>query len=152
MNWQTVLKKKPLVGGQKELDKDKDGDIDGKDFELMSKGDKKPYGHHLELTYENSMFLLNDSTDSTEINPITGEKFALGEPAIPKSEYHAAKVLLYVIQLEEGETKAKSKLAYLLDSGNIPYDYVMDKYDSGQYTVKPKKLPNGEKIDWDRVE
>ncbi len=37
MSWQTVLKKKPLVGGQKELDKDKDGDIDGEDFELMNK-------------------------------------------------------------------------------------------------------------------
>lgn len=36
-NWQDILKKKPLVGGQKELDKDKDGDIDGEDFELMSK-------------------------------------------------------------------------------------------------------------------
>ena len=35
--WQTVLKKKPLVGGQKELDKDKDGDIDGEDFEIMNK-------------------------------------------------------------------------------------------------------------------
>tara|TARA_R110000765_G_scaffold204216_1_gene309235 strand:+ start:423 stop:620 length:198 start_codon:yes stop_codon:yes gene_type:complete len=37
MNWQTVLKKKPLVGKQKKLDKDNDGDIDGKDFELMEK-------------------------------------------------------------------------------------------------------------------
>jgi len=35
--WQTVLKKKPLVGGQKQLDKDKDGDIDGEDFEIMNK-------------------------------------------------------------------------------------------------------------------
>jgi|TARA_B100001173_G_scaffold312548_1_gene334650 hypothetical protein len=31
--------KKPLVGGQKELDKDKDGDIDGDDFKQMKKGD-----------------------------------------------------------------------------------------------------------------
>jgi hypothetical protein len=32
-------KKKPLVGGQKNLDKDKDGDIDGDDFKQMKKGD-----------------------------------------------------------------------------------------------------------------
>tara|TARA_R100001509_G_C4855413_1_gene211523 strand:+ start:990 stop:1361 length:372 start_codon:yes stop_codon:yes gene_type:complete len=113
---------------------------------------RKPYGHNLELTYENSMFLTNYSTDSTEFNPIIGDKISVGEPAIPKSEYHRAKVLLYVIQLEEGEAKAKSKLAYLRDTGIIPYDYVMDKYDSGEYTVNPKKLPNGEKIDWTRVE
>ena len=31
--------KKPLVGGQKELDKDKDGDIDGDDFKQMRKAD-----------------------------------------------------------------------------------------------------------------
>lgn len=31
--------KKPLVGGQKNLDKDKDGDIDGDDFKHMKKGD-----------------------------------------------------------------------------------------------------------------
>lgn len=40
MSWQTVLKKKPLVGGQKKLDKDKDGDIDGEDFQIMSKDEK----------------------------------------------------------------------------------------------------------------
>ena len=94
----------------------------------------KPYGNTLELSYDNEMFI------------------AYGEPAIPKSEYHTAKVLLYVIQLEEGEAKAKSKLAYLQDSGNIPYDYVMDKYDSGEYNAKPKKLPTGEVINWDKVE
>ena len=46
MDWQNILKKKPLVGGQKKLDKDNDGDIDGKDFELMEKfslfGEKPP--------------------------------------------------------------------------------------------------------------
>lgn len=94
----------------------------------------KPYGDNLELSYDDEMFI------------------AYGEPVIPKSEYHTAKVLLYVIQLEEGEAKAKSKLAYLQDSGNIPYDYVMDRYDSGKYTVNPDKLPNGEKIKWEEVE
>ena len=94
----------------------------------------KPYGHNLELTYDDEMF------------------HAYDEPSIPKSQYHAAKALLYVIELEEGEAKAKAKLAYLRDSGYLPYDYVMDKYDSGEYTAEPEKLPTGEKIKWIEVE
>lgn len=37
MSWEAIVKKKPLVGGQKKLDKDKDGDIDGDDFAEMRK-------------------------------------------------------------------------------------------------------------------
>jgi len=87
------------------------------------------------LTYDDDMFIFWDD-----------------EPSIPKNEFHAAKALLYVIQLEEGEAKAKSKLAYLLDSGYLPYDYVYDKYDSGEYTARPEKLPTGEKIRWNEIE
>ena len=36
-----TLKTEKLVGGQKKLDKDKDGDIDGKDFAAMRKAKKK---------------------------------------------------------------------------------------------------------------
>tara|TARA_R100001463_G_scaffold71156_2_gene124960 strand:- start:795 stop:1106 length:312 start_codon:yes stop_codon:yes gene_type:complete len=94
----------------------------------------KPYGHNVELTYSDEMFIAYD------------------EPSIPKNEYHKAKALLYVIQLEEGDAKAKSKLAYLRDTGILPYDYVMDKYDSGEYNAKPEKLPTGEVINWEEVE
>ena len=34
MNWKDTLKKK-LVGGQKKLDKDNDGDIDAEDFKQL---------------------------------------------------------------------------------------------------------------------
>ena len=34
-------KNEKLVGGQKKLDKDKDGDIDGKDFAMLRKQKKK---------------------------------------------------------------------------------------------------------------
>ena len=34
-------KKEDLVGGQKKLDKDKDGDLDAKDFAMLRKGAKK---------------------------------------------------------------------------------------------------------------
>ena len=34
MNWKATLKKK-LVGGQKKLDKDNDGDIDAEDFKQL---------------------------------------------------------------------------------------------------------------------
>ena len=37
---------KKLVGGQKELDKDGDGTISGKDFALMKKGGKVKKGYH----------------------------------------------------------------------------------------------------------
>ena len=37
MSWENIVKKKPLVGRQKELDVDDDGDIDGKDFSEMRK-------------------------------------------------------------------------------------------------------------------
>jgi hypothetical protein len=32
MNWENIVKKKKLIGGQKKLDKDNDGDIDAEDF------------------------------------------------------------------------------------------------------------------------
>ena len=36
-----AVKQEKLVGGQKKLDKDKDGDIDGKDFAMLRKSKKK---------------------------------------------------------------------------------------------------------------
>ena len=38
---EAALKQEKLVGGQKKLDKDKDGDIDGKDFAMLRKSKKK---------------------------------------------------------------------------------------------------------------
>ena len=42
--WQEAsMKQEKLVGGQKKLDKDKDGDIDGKDFAMLrNKQKQKP--------------------------------------------------------------------------------------------------------------
>ena len=37
MNWENIVKKKKLIGGQKKLDKDNDGDIDAEDFAAMRK-------------------------------------------------------------------------------------------------------------------
>ena len=46
MDWQNILKKKPLVGKQKKLDKNNDGKISSDDFEIMRKfslfGEKPP--------------------------------------------------------------------------------------------------------------
>ena len=100
--------------------------------EIIKKG--RPYGQNLKLTYNDDMFI------------------APWGSSIPKNEYHKAKVLIYLIELEEGEEVAKSKLAYLRDTGLLPYDYVMDKYDSGEYTANPEKLPTGEIINYDKVE
>ena len=49
----SVVKEK-LVGGQKKLDKDKDGDIDGKDFAILRKQKKKVI-KHLYLLEKNMM-------------------------------------------------------------------------------------------------
>ena len=38
---EAALKQEKLVGGQKKLDKDKDGDIDGKDFAMLRKSKNK---------------------------------------------------------------------------------------------------------------
>ena len=35
MKWWNVIKKKTLIGGQKTLDKDMDGDIDAEDFKQL---------------------------------------------------------------------------------------------------------------------
>ena len=35
MTWENIVKKKKLIGGQKNLDKDNDGDIDAEDFASM---------------------------------------------------------------------------------------------------------------------
>ena len=44
-----ALKQEKLVGGQKKLDKDKDGDIDGKDFAMLRKSKKKDKKEEVEL-------------------------------------------------------------------------------------------------------
>ena len=48
--WQEAsLKQEKLVGGQKKLDKDKDGDIDAKDFAMLRKAAKKDKKEEVEL-------------------------------------------------------------------------------------------------------
>mgnify|MGYP001177637663 CR=1 FL=1 len=46
------LRREKLVGGQKKLDKDKDGDIDGKDFAMLRKSKKKDKKEEVEESYE----------------------------------------------------------------------------------------------------
>ena len=50
--------KEDLVGGQKKLDKDKDGDLDAKDFAMLRKKEgsmKKEYGMPMKASYHNKM-------------------------------------------------------------------------------------------------
>ena len=56
--WQEAsLKQEKLVGGQKKLDKDKDGDIDGKDFAMLRKAAKKNKKEEVELGEATAEFL-----------------------------------------------------------------------------------------------
>ena len=51
--WQeAAVKQEKLVGGQKKLDKDKDGDIDGKDFAMLRKAAKKDKKEEVKEYYE----------------------------------------------------------------------------------------------------
>ena len=47
-----AVKQEKLVGGQKKLDKDKDGDIDGKDFAMLRKSKKKDKKEEVEEALE----------------------------------------------------------------------------------------------------
>ena len=63
--------KEDLVGGQKKLDKDKDGDLDAKDFAMLrkSKGSmKKEYGMNMKASYHNKM-KKEEKTKETDSEP-----------------------------------------------------------------------------------
>ena len=53
--------KEKLVGGQKKLDKDKDGDIDAKDFELLRKSKKENVEHERQRYLETKRGSLRDA-------------------------------------------------------------------------------------------
>ena len=55
------VKTEKLVGGQKKLDKDKDGDIDGKDFAMLRKSKKKEQKESIERYHETKKGSLRDA-------------------------------------------------------------------------------------------
>ena len=59
--------KEDLVGGQKKLDKDKDGDIDAKDFAKL-RSMKKEYGMSMKASYHNKM-KKEEKTKETDSEP-----------------------------------------------------------------------------------
>ena len=64
-------KKEDLVGGQKKLDKDKDGDLDAKDFAMLRKKEgsmKKEYGMSMKASYHNKM-KKEEKTKETDSEP-----------------------------------------------------------------------------------
>jgi predicted transcriptional regulator len=63
--------KEDLVGGQKKLDKDKDGDLDAKDFAMLRKKEgsmKKEYGMPMKASYHNKM-KKEEKTKETDLEP-----------------------------------------------------------------------------------
>ena len=61
--WNEAAKKvdEKLVGGQKKLDKDKDGDIDGKDFAMLRKSKKKDNTESFERYHQTKQGSLRDA-------------------------------------------------------------------------------------------
>ena len=60
-----AVKQEKLVGGQKKLDKDKDGDIDGKDFAMLRKSKKKDKKEEVELDEKAAKYLEIEFKDTT---------------------------------------------------------------------------------------
>jgi hypothetical protein len=66
-----MKKMEDLVGGQKKLDKDKDGDLDAKDFAMLRKKEgsmKKEYGMNMKASYHNKM-KKEEKTKETDSEP-----------------------------------------------------------------------------------
>ena len=55
------VKSEKLVGGQKKLDKDKDGDIDAKDFAMLRKSKKKDNTESFERYHQTKQGSLRDA-------------------------------------------------------------------------------------------
>ena len=81
-----------LVGGQKELDKDKDGDIDGKDFAMLRKQKKEgnKFGKALKDAREkgDKTFVVSGKTYKVE-DFKQDENFEMGTPENTKSKLDA---------------------------------------------------------------
>ena len=81
-----------LVGGQKELDKDKDGDIDGKDFAMLRKQNKEgnKFGKALKDAREkgDKTFVVSGKTYKVE-DFKQDENFEMGTPENTKSKLDA---------------------------------------------------------------
>tara|TARA_Y100001937_G_C6988166_1_gene270839 strand:- start:23 stop:571 length:549 start_codon:yes stop_codon:yes gene_type:complete len=75
-----------LVGGQKKLDKDKDGDIDGKDFAMLRKDAKKKKVDELTKAQEKLPPALQKAIKAKEKK---NENFEMGTPENTKSKLDA---------------------------------------------------------------
>ena len=71
-------KKEDLVGGQKKLDKDKDGDLDAKDFAMLRKG--KSEMKSMKKEYGSMMAMKMKKDDKKDVKEMAGNMNAMKKP------------------------------------------------------------------------
>ena len=173
--WQTAIEEKDarktrsekLVGGQKKLDKDKDGDIDAKDFAMLRKAAKKTKKEEVELTEKVDKKLANAT-----LSMIKNQKFVKGSgDFVPK--IYLSKDSLEVLKKRFGRLPREfpspnigmpvvSMINFALGSkdGRGPYDTEdgdskspkLYNNDSGKVVGKPKTVGDAVKMAGLRLE
>ena len=90
--WQEAsLKQEKLVGGQKKLDKDKDGDIDAKDFAMLRKAAKKNKKEEIEFEQvEEALLYMSDEDFDSLLDELSEEDKDLLEAYFNLSEAELA--------------------------------------------------------------
>tara|TARA_B100000424_G_scaffold227023_1_gene187679 strand:+ start:128 stop:970 length:843 start_codon:yes stop_codon:yes gene_type:complete len=92
--WQEAsLKQEKLVGGQKKLDKDKDGDIDAKDFAMLRKAAKKNKKEEIEFEQvEEALLDMSDEDFDSLLDELSEEEKDLLEAYFNLSEAELTEV------------------------------------------------------------
>ena len=115
-----AVKQEKLVGGQKKLDKDKDGDIDGKDFAMLRKSKKKDKKEEVEL----------DEGKMSQLHQLIKDK---------KSAEEIAKIMRVDVKT------IKKLMAGYMSAGHMPESYEIG---TNKYRKHTENVTPGEDGEW----
>ena len=115
-----AVKQEKLVGGQKKLDKDKDGDIDGKDFAMLRKSKKKDKKEEVEL----------DEGKMSQLHQLIKDK---------KSAEEIAKIMRVDVKT------IKKLMAGYMSAGHMPESYEIG---TDEYRKHTENVTPGEDGEW----
>ena len=115
-----AVKQEKLVGGQKKLDKDKDGDIDGKDFAMLRKSKKKDKKEEVEL----------DEGKMSQLHQLIKDK---------KSAEEIAKIMRVDVKT------IKKLMAGYMSAGHMPESYEIG---TNEYRKHTENVTPGEDGEW----
>ena len=115
-----AVKQEKLVGGQKKLDKDKDGDIDGKDFAMLRKSAKKDKKEEVEV----------DEGKMSQLHQLIKDK---------KSAEEIAKIMRVDVKT------IKKLMAGYMSAGHMPESYEIG---TDEYRKHTENVTPGEDGEW----